>query len=715
MGLNSNTKTTSEPGLNPVLSPPVSILTNGSSNSRKGNHSTAGHEMSQASQTFNGDMVAHTPSLKETALPHKNANASTPELQNRSTSNSSTTSHNNIYSKFVRQTSENSLYGAKTNGKPLQESNSHLKVATTARQQPGMNKAAETNSILETNAYSGSVTPAASLNASMDLKTPGSAVQFHIEEGPAKRLPHQHRGSLTARTATQQQQQPYSAAFNKQVPVFNIGSSSTSERNVSQTESDADGINGAVSSKSRNGVSGVNSTSGGAQPVKNPSGMTSFPNNTRSSNTSLNTSFSDMGIHPTKSQAGSSKAPSRNNSIHEKSSILSNSSVISPAESRKSSAVPMPGDFMEIDSPVVEKFPGSPKNETLSSQKLVETPVTATSETKSLVKKSITEYFPKEDDNKLHILIGATGSVATIKIPLIVNKLLKHYTPDKCSIQVILTNSSKHFLKGSKISSLVKVWTDEDLDSNINFKFGEPILQIELRRWADIFVIAPLSANTLAKISNGISDNLLTTVIRGWPISSTPLYVAPAMNTFMYIHPITKKHLALLQEDLPFVEILRPVEKVLVCGDIGMGGMREWNDIVKIVIDKLDSMKREHEDDSVIDEEDEEEDEEEEEDEDDEDKQANMSFLGFGGGQPQLSSTQKIQAAEAELDLITDMFNKLVDNCHQKCINKQYSEGGLDKTESNCLDRCVAKYFETNVKVGENMQQFGQSFQPGRQ
>lgn len=92
-----------------------------------------------------------------------------------------------------------------------------------------------------------------------------------------------------------------------------------------------------------------------------------------------------------------------------------------------------------------------------------------------------------------------------------------------------------------------------------------------------------------------------------------------------------------------------------------------------------------------------------------------MSFLGFGGGQPQLSSTQKIQAAEAELDLITDMFNKLVDNCHQKCINKQYNEGGLDKTESNCLDRCVAKYFETNVKVGENMQQFGQSFQPGRQ
>lgn len=92
-----------------------------------------------------------------------------------------------------------------------------------------------------------------------------------------------------------------------------------------------------------------------------------------------------------------------------------------------------------------------------------------------------------------------------------------------------------------------------------------------------------------------------------------------------------------------------------------------------------------------------------------------MSFLGFGGNsQPQLSSQQKIQAAEAELDLITDMFNKLVDNCHKKCIDKQYNDGGLNNKESQCLDNCVAKYFDTNVKVGENMQKFGQNFQPGR-
>lgn len=89
-------------------------------------------------------------------------------------------------------------------------------------------------------------------------------------------------------------------------------------------------------------------------------------------------------------------------------------------------------------------------------------------------------------------------------------------------------------------------------------------------------------------------------------------------------------------------------------------------------------------------------------------------MFGIGGNQSQLSSQQKIAAAEAELDLVTDMFNKLVDNCHRKCIEKNYSEGFLTKGESNCIDRCVAKYFEVNVKVGENMQKLGQNFIPSK-
>lgn len=87
-------------------------------------------------------------------------------------------------------------------------------------------------------------------------------------------------------------------------------------------------------------------------------------------------------------------------------------------------------------------------------------------------------------------------------------------------------------------------------------------------------------------------------------------------------------------------------------------------------------------------------------------KSSNMFGLG---GTPQISSQQKLQAAEAELDMVTGMFNSLVSQCHSKCINKSYGNSELDKQEALCLDRCVSKYFETNVQVGENMQKLGQS------
>ncbi|ODQ63833.1 hypothetical protein NADFUDRAFT_83937 [Nadsonia fulvescens var. elongata DSM 6958] len=79
-----------------------------------------------------------------------------------------------------------------------------------------------------------------------------------------------------------------------------------------------------------------------------------------------------------------------------------------------------------------------------------------------------------------------------------------------------------------------------------------------------------------------------------------------------------------------------------------------------------------------------------------------MSFLGLGGSGPSaISSPQKIAAAEAELDMVTDMFNRLVESCHSKCITTKYDNGELSNGESLCLDRCVAKYFDVNIKVGE--------------
>ncbi|KAH0255031.1 hypothetical protein KCU91_g17688, partial [Aureobasidium melanogenum] len=80
-----------------------------------------------------------------------------------------------------------------------------------------------------------------------------------------------------------------------------------------------------------------------------------------------------------------------------------------------------------------------------------------------------------------------------------------------------------------------------------------------------------------------------------------------------------------------------------------------------------------------------------------------MSFL-FGGGRPQPSSAEKIAAAEAEIDMVSDMYNRLVETCTRKCIPNSYREGDLNKGESVCLDRCVGKFFEVNIKVSEKMQ-----------
>ncbi|MCJ1409104.1 protein transporter tim10 [Ptychographa xylographoides] len=80
-----------------------------------------------------------------------------------------------------------------------------------------------------------------------------------------------------------------------------------------------------------------------------------------------------------------------------------------------------------------------------------------------------------------------------------------------------------------------------------------------------------------------------------------------------------------------------------------------------------------------------------------------MSFL-FGGGRPQPSSAEKIAAAETEIEMVSDMFNRLSQSCAKKCIPSDYREADLNKGESVCLDRCVSKFFEVNMKVSEKMQ-----------
>lgn len=223
-------------------------------------------------------------------------------------------------------------------------------------------------------------------------------------------------------------------------------------------------------------------------------------------------------------------------------------------------------------------------------------------------------------DGKHHLLLAATGSVATIKIPSMINALAKHRN---LSIRVVLTPSAAEFLRGQaeEQPSLAKIATLPNVDGvyldadewSLPWKRGASILHIELRRWADLMVIAPVSATALAKLATGIADSLVYSVARAWdttgaidvprPGISWPyrdidgqrkkgIVVAPAMNTAMWHHPATAKHMAVLEGEWNvknggWVEVLRPVEKGLACGDAGSGGMKEWAEIVKVIEEKM--------------------------------------------------------------------------------------------------------------------------------
>ena len=178
---------------------------------------------------------------------------------------------------------------------------------------------------------------------------------------------------------------------------------------------------------------------------------------------------------------------------------------------------------------------------------------------------------------EFHLLLIATGSVASVKIPILIKKLQAAY--QHISIQLVLTKNSEFFIKDhiEELSKHVKINRDEDEWDNWK-KIGDPILHIELTRWADCALIAPLDANTMAKLCGGICDNLLLSLCRAWNFDK-PLLFAPAMNTFMWDHPLTAQHCGVLKSW--GYRIIHPIAKTLACGDVGVGAMEEVDKIIQ--------------------------------------------------------------------------------------------------------------------------------------
>lgn len=173
----------------------------------------------------------------------------------------------------------------------------------------------------------------------------------------------------------------------------------------------------------------------------------------------------------------------------------------------------------------------------------------------------------------MKILIGVTSSIAAYRIPNLISALKK----EGHEIKVILTEHAKAFVAAQAIAVMSQnpCFTDQDEWHNT-----DRVLHIELAKWCDVFLLAPLSANTLAKIANGMCDNLLTSAVRA--LGEKKLIIAPAMNTRMWENGFTKIHTDLLGR-IYDLDIIEPVSKRLADGDEGIGGLAGDETIIRTI------------------------------------------------------------------------------------------------------------------------------------
>ncbi|NQT76285.1 MAG: bifunctional phosphopantothenoylcysteine decarboxylase/phosphopantothenate--cysteine ligase CoaBC [Bacteroidetes bacterium] len=171
------------------------------------------------------------------------------------------------------------------------------------------------------------------------------------------------------------------------------------------------------------------------------------------------------------------------------------------------------------------------------------------------------------------IIIGVSGSIAAYKIPLLIRLLIK----EGAQLQILLTPSARDFITPLTLSTLSgnPVFTHSFKPED-----GEWTSHVELGLWADLMLIAPLTANTLGKMANGIADNLLLTTYLS---AKCPVFFAPAMDLDMFKHPSTVHNIKLLQEFGN--HLIAPTEGELASGLCGAGRMEEPENIVALIKD----------------------------------------------------------------------------------------------------------------------------------
>jgi len=173
------------------------------------------------------------------------------------------------------------------------------------------------------------------------------------------------------------------------------------------------------------------------------------------------------------------------------------------------------------------------------------------------------------------VLIGISGGIAAYKIPFLVRYLVKNGAEVRC----ILTPSASAFVTPLTLATLSK---NEVASKLYDAETGIWTNHVELGLWADLFIIAPLTASSLAKMAQGQSDNLMLTTYLS---ARCPVLVAPAMDLDMYAHPSTTRNLATLKAD--GVHILDADSGELASGLSGQGRMTEPEDMLQAAINLL--------------------------------------------------------------------------------------------------------------------------------
>ncbi|WP_144283252.1 bifunctional phosphopantothenoylcysteine decarboxylase/phosphopantothenate--cysteine ligase CoaBC [Chryseobacterium echinoideorum] len=168
------------------------------------------------------------------------------------------------------------------------------------------------------------------------------------------------------------------------------------------------------------------------------------------------------------------------------------------------------------------------------------------------------------------ILIAVSGGIAAYKIHFLIRELIKK----EAEVQVIMSPETEHFVTKLSLSTLSK----KPVYSEFYSENGTWNSHVEMALWADIILVAPCTANTLAKMIHGICDNLLIAIYMS---AKCPVFIAPAMDLDMYQHPSTKNNLEMAED---FGHIVIPAESgELASGLFGQGRMAEPETIVKTI------------------------------------------------------------------------------------------------------------------------------------